>query len=403
MSIKALIPLVAGLGIGGLALVLGINTLKSAAAAGRPTAKVQIWGAKEDIPRGTQLTEDLLVALAYPADLVPKGAFKKQEELLGRVPRVLAPAGLPILESMLTEPGTQPGIIVKPGYRAVAVKIDPSSGVDYHLEPGCFVDVVGSFRVRRQGRTETVARTIVENAEVAAVGQRLSPATVAAGAGGNSTGQRGRSTTSGRGGGGSSGSNEQVRAVTLYVKPEQVPTLLLAEQQGRIKLSLRGYQEDQSRGPDHWVSEAELLGQAAEPDGQKAVAEARQRPTEGPGSDASSPWGWLSKLFAARPTAAGSGAAEGSADAAAQLSRWILRIYRGNEEEVVEFAGVDSHERVGWTRLPTKSSAAHLTAGQPSNGFSPAKDSGASGPAELDRRSGAPYPQDDNEPEESPG
>lgn len=221
MNGKALIPLVAGLGIGGFALWMGFKTLQSARGAQRPVEDSIVWCASSDIPRGKKITDELLVSAKFPSRLVPKGAFQKKDDLLGRVPRVDAPAGLPVLEDMLLPPGSEGGIVnlVKPGYRAVAVKIDESSGVDFHLEPGCFVDVVGSFTLRRNNRQDTVARTILENVQVGAVGPRVSVVEHE-----EESGKK---------------ANREVRAVTLFVRPDAVPKLLLAEQKGRIKLSLR--------------------------------------------------------------------------------------------------------------------------------------------------------------------
>ena len=327
MNMKALIPLAAGLGIGGVALVLGINTLKSARAAQQPTAKVKIWAAREDIPRGAELKEEMLTEVAYAADALPKGAFKKKEDLIGRVPRLVAPEGLPILETMLSSPGTKSGISVKPGYRAVAVKIDAGSGVDFHLEPGSFVDVVGSFKVNRNGKSETIARTIVENVEVAAVGQRVSP--TSGHEGDKKEKEKDRSQT--------------VRAVTLFVQPEDVPKLLLTEQQGRIKLSMRcdpGAPGDESSShTNRWASDAELTGGPTPSQAEPETAQAPETPLD-----------WLRGLFA-KPAAESSLVAAVVPPRAPSSARWILKIYRGNKEEIVQFKGPDSRERVDDTAV----------------------------------------------------
>lgn len=313
MNAKALIPLVAGLGIGGLALKLGINTLQSAKA-GQPTAKVKLWAAKEDIPRGTQIREEMLQGLPFPADCAPAGAFKEKEKLVGRVPRLVAPAGLPILESMLAPPDTPAGIYVKPGFRAVAVKIDASSGVDYHLEPGSRVDVAGSFKVRKEGRIETLARTIVENAEVAAVGQRLSPV----------SGKEGEEKEKDK--------ERAVRAVTLFVQPDQVKKLLLAEQQGPIKLSLRGNDDQQVLNDSSTMSDQDYL--AKQDDGQDEDSGEKGAAFE-----------WLRGLFnKPQPTPA-------PQPVVAQLPvpavhHWVLKIYRGQNAETLQFKDRDSRERV---------------------------------------------------------
>lgn len=311
MNVRALLPLIAGLGIGGLALFLGISTLKNARASQQPSPKVKLWAAAADIPRGTEIKDEMLQALAFPAELVPKGAFKEKAQLVGRVPQIVAPGGLPVLESMLAPPGTRPGIFVKPGFRAVAVKIDSGSGVDFHLEPGRFVDVVGSFKIRRNNRTETIAKTIVENAELAAVGPRLS-------ASGADEDGAARART--------------VRAVTLFVKPDQVKTLLLAEQQGRIKLSLRGMDDQDPAHDAQWVSDFDLMGQIN-------ADKSELRPAPEPPPTALS---WLGGLLASVAATSGPAAAP-----EAVVPPWVLRIYRGPREEVIQFKSRDSSDRIG--------------------------------------------------------
>lgn len=243
MNARALIPLVAGLGIGGLALKMGLDTLRSAKGAQKPVASVQVWGAKQDILRGDEVGEEMLKLLEYPSSLVPEGAIKDKEQIVGRVCTLDTPGELPLLERNLLPPGEQLRLTVKPGYRAVSVKIDESSGVDYHLEPGCRVDVIGSFAVRRDGaRQETIATTIVENVEVAAVGERITP-------------------TTGKAEEDASHARRKVRAVTLFVKPEHVPKLHVTEEKGHIKLALRGDGDDGQLAFQEWTSHLQLTGE----------------------------------------------------------------------------------------------------------------------------------------------
>ncbi|MCH7870100.1 MAG: Flp pilus assembly protein CpaB, partial [Planctomycetes bacterium] len=141
MNAKSMIPLVVGLAIGGYALKLVVDTVKNAKGAEPDT--VQVWAAREDIPRGSSIDESMILAVEFPTAAVPEGAFTAKEELIGRVPRITSPAQLPILESMLLAPGAKAGLWVRPGFRAVSIKIDESSGVSNLLQPGSWVDVVG--------------------------------------------------------------------------------------------------------------------------------------------------------------------------------------------------------------------------------------------------------------------
>lgn len=316
MNAKALAPMIVGLAIGGFALKMGVDTLQRAKAA--PVETVNVYTAREDIPRGTHITENLLSRAAFPSDLAPKGALTKPEEIVGRVPRLDAPAGLPILENMLLAPGDPGGVYVPSGFRAVAVRIDESSGVDYHLLPGCHVDVVGYFKMRTErNRQDTIARTILEDVEVVAVGARISAVV-------NEGEERGTRPT---------------RAVTLLVKPDDVPTLHLAEQLGKIKLSMRG-EDDVDRGRrGRPMTEEELLT------GKPPEEETEQKP--------SVLFGALAGMFQSQPeeppavvVATPEPQPEPPAPAPEPDPSWSVQIYRGDQHETVTFRNRDSRERV---------------------------------------------------------
>ncbi len=318
MNGKALIPLVAGLGIGGFALWMGVQTLRSVRGAQRPVEQTTVWAAKETIARGAEINEEMLVSIPFPKSLMPEGAITDKDKLLGRVPNIDAPAGLPILESMLLPPGMRAGLHVKPGFRAVAVKIDESSGVDYHIQPGSFVDVVGSFQVRRARGNETLARTIVENVEIAAVGPRISAVE------GRDEGEK--------------QSSRSVRAVTLFVRPEDVPKLLLAEQKGKIKLGLRsdatGADSDESSST-RMVSDAELTGEG-KPGGEDAK--------EGPSAFIDQ----IKKLLSPQaPQPAPTAPAPPPVVIEVPQDTWEVVVVRGDDRKSIRFKNRGSREVVG--------------------------------------------------------
>jgi pilus assembly protein CpaB len=250
MNPKALVPLVLGLAIAGFAAKLGFDNLRQARG---NTEMVELWTVSIDVPRGSAISQQELRPLSYPADAMPPGALTKKDQIVGRVPHTGVPANVPVLDSMLLAPGTSPGIHVPEGLRAVAVKIDEGSGVDNHLQPGVYVDVIGLFTVRQASKTTTVAKTVVEKVQVAAVGPRLSPETPNGAEDGNN---------------GKKSPSKPARAVTLLVQPDQVPKLHLAEQKGKIKLSMRGAEDSPGVARDTTITEAELLG-TAEPKEEK--------------------------------------------------------------------------------------------------------------------------------------
>lgn len=246
MNPKAMIPLVAGLCIAGLAAKLGFDYVQKARASSAQT--VQLWTVTDDVPRGVAVSEQNLRPLKFPLDCAPKNAVADSKKIVGRVPHTGLAAGVPILDSMLLAEGVKAGVYVPPGLRAVAVKVDESSGVDNHLEPACRVDVVGYFNIRVGGKQETVARTILENVEVAAVGQRLAPEAP------DKDMKDGKKSSS-------ASKDKMARAVTLLVKPEQVPILHLAEKRGDIKLSMRNNDDAEPRTKSDSTREAQVLGQ----------------------------------------------------------------------------------------------------------------------------------------------
>lgn len=243
MNGKSLIPLVIGLCIGGFALKLVFDTLKKAKGAAPESAVV--WAPAVEIPFGSAIRDEMLSPLKFPAKLVPEGAFreKDKEKLVGRVVRTSATVGLPLLDAMLHPPGTLPGLVVKPGLRAVSIKVDEGSGVSNLLQPGCRVDVVGYFKVTRNAKQETISRTLIQDCEIVAVGERINPSSDAADPKG-----------------GKSVAPKQARAVTVAVKPEDVPIIHLAEQRGKIKLSMRGDGDSAVAAKDDLRNESQVLG-----------------------------------------------------------------------------------------------------------------------------------------------
>lgn len=308
MNAKSLIPLVAGLGIAGLGAKLGLDYVKKAQ--GSTSKVVKLWAPVQDIPRGTEISDMMLTPVSFPLAAAPKTAVVDKEKLIGRVPHTGAPAGLPILDSMLHPPGVRAGIHVPHGFRAVAVKIDESSGVDYHLAPGVSVDVVGFFTVKRAGKAEVIARTLIENVEVAAVGEQIALSTP-------------QETKDAKG---SKSRQEKARAVTLFVKPDQAPLLHLAEQRGKIKLSLRGSPTPDSEGEEDGtlassnVNEDDILG-TKKPEGDELG-------------------GLVKGLFDAftkkeEPAAAPPQVEVAPPEPPAPLIAWVMTVYNGADKQVL--------------------------------------------------------------------
>ncbi|MFO0839699.1 MAG: Flp pilus assembly protein CpaB [Phycisphaerae bacterium] len=368
MNTKALIPLIAGLGLAGLAAKLGFDYVQRAK--GAQPQLVMLWASKEDVPGGSEVDGNLISQLAFPKDLTPAGAILEKEKVIGRVARGVIPAGVPLTDSLLLEPGARPGLHVKAGFRAVAVKIDESSGVDNHLQPGAFVDVVGFFTIRGKNGNETIARTLIENVEVAAVGQRISPTTADP-----SNGSPGNASKN-------INSDKPARAVVLFVKPETVPLLHLAEQRGALKLSMRG-DEATSDGELASAAENELFGKKAQPKDES--------PADNPLEKVMTAWGKMRQ-----PTPAQT---EPPKPAPPPKPAWTTVVWNGASRSILNWKSLDSMETLSTVAPDAARGAALPALADPS----PANPTPSSNGNEAKPSSPEPQSEPPTTPEEQPG
>ncbi|HSW45408.1 MAG TPA: Flp pilus assembly protein CpaB, partial [Phycisphaerae bacterium] len=179
---------------------------------------------------------------SVPKALAPSGAFANVSEVAGRVASSPIPKGMSVAPTLLAPKGTPPGLAVRirDGYRAVAVKVDESSGVAGWIKPDCRVDIVAVIQSDSYSgsKAKTVSKVILENVEVLAVGQ-------------------------------DSGTNGEVgalvsKSVTVAVLPEDVPRLHLAATKGTLRLAMRNLQ-DASSGTFSQTTDNDLLGVSSVP------------------------------------------------------------------------------------------------------------------------------------------
>lgn len=148
---------------------------------------------------------------------VPKGAFLKPEDLVGRGVISAIYAGEPILDSRLAPVGSGGGLssTIPKGMRAIAVKVDDVVGVAGFVTPGQRVDVLVSGNPPNEDTQKygTQVRTLLQNIEVLSAGQDIQKD--------------------------AEGKPQQVQVVNLLVTPNDAELLTLASGQTRIQLVLR--------------------------------------------------------------------------------------------------------------------------------------------------------------------
>jgi len=175
---------------------------------GIPMAEVVV--AATDLSIGSRLSAENLSVSKWPRASVPKGTFQKIEDVDGRVTISKLVAGNPVLNAELAAPGSGAGLVavIKPGMRAMAIKVNEVTGVGGFILPNTFVDVIA---IEKKGKSNT-ARTLLQKVEVLAIAQETFI---------------------------EEGKPKVVRTVTLELTPNDARKLALQTNEGPIRLVLR--------------------------------------------------------------------------------------------------------------------------------------------------------------------
>jgi pilus assembly protein CpaB len=201
---------------GALAVMLVNNWMTSREAEQRvtvrePTPLTRIVIAAQDLSVGARLTAQNLTLADWPKASIPKGAFENVSDVEGRIAVNKLTAGTPVLAAELAAPGSGAGLVarIKPGMRAMAIRVDEVIGVGGFILPNSFVDVIA---VDTQGGRKPTAQTILQKIEVLAIAQETYT---------------------------EEGKAKLVRTVTLEIGPKEAEKLALQTNQGPIHLVLR--------------------------------------------------------------------------------------------------------------------------------------------------------------------
>lgn len=171
--------------------------------------------ALSDIPLGSEISPEQVGLVKYPKSLISSESVFEKQTVVRRVAVAEIPALTPVLNRYLAAPGTPLGLsgLLKPGLRAVAVRVDETSGnVELNETTnysGSYVDVIAIMPPPLEN-AKPVSKMILQNIRCLA--------------GGNAA--QTRKTVWGK-------------VVWLEVTPAQAEKLKLAEAEGRLQLSLR--------------------------------------------------------------------------------------------------------------------------------------------------------------------
>jgi pilus assembly protein CpaB len=136
-----------------------------------PTRTIVV--AKQPLRFATELNAAMLKEVTWTADAVPAGAFAKISDILAGGRRVVLAAieeNEPVLSLKITGAGQRATLsaLVKPGMKAVTIRVNDVEGVGGFVLPGDHVDVVLTRQIDKGQATNDV---VLQNTRVLAVDQ----------------------------------------------------------------------------------------------------------------------------------------------------------------------------------------------------------------------------------------
>lgn len=214
-------------------------------AAGEPVqqqiATTNVYVARQPIPIGTVVTEDMISQQPWPQHLVVNGFITSDsdQKIPGMVTRGAFQQDEPFLLSKLSNP-SDPNFLagsLPKGMRVLTIQTNEIEGVAGFIFPGDFVDVMLTHDVKELGLSPTdgkpreesdaITETLLTNVKVLAVDQRA--------AGTSPTDQNGNLLVP--------------RSVSLMVSQADAQRLRLSQQKGTLTLSLRSLADRESADP----------------------------------------------------------------------------------------------------------------------------------------------------------
>ncbi len=139
-----------------------------------PVKKTYVLVADKDLPTGTFVKENLLTWQSWPDEKLHQSYLIKGKadlsELVGAVVRRAIAAGEPVSTGRLIKPGTRGFLaaVLRPGYRAVSLRINATSSISGLIFPGDRVDVILTHKVGGK----RVSETVLTNARILAIDQQ---------------------------------------------------------------------------------------------------------------------------------------------------------------------------------------------------------------------------------------
>lgn len=234
MSPRQLIVLVVAAiaAVGALLLIRGMGAPRAApqsAEQAQPIAGEQVLVAAHDIAQGAALAPTDLAVAVFPTGSVSQSFIRlsqqpsAQADFVGAVARRSFAQGEPITTTGVLQPDGRGFMAaeLQPGFRAVAVEIQPQTAAGGFIQPNDHVDVIVTARDQSGGANAVSSDIVLRDVRVLALGDKTQTQTS-----------------------GDHPETIEASVAVLELSPEEARTLALADEMGTISLALRGVQAE---------------------------------------------------------------------------------------------------------------------------------------------------------------
>jgi len=258
---KKFIYMALGLGLVGAILMYAAFARNSGSDKVAGGDKVPVVVAKQDIAARTKITASMLEVKLVPQDVASSLAYSDTSQVVNKVTRYPIAAAEQILpdkvvdvEGGATAAQTKAlAFVIPPGKRAIAVNVKDVTTAGGLVLPGDRVDVLVVYDIEfanpadptsRQKEDSYLVDTLFQDVEVLAVSQTFVDRVLGTSADGsqdsNDAGVRNSEAKP----------DPNASTVTLALSPEEAAKLYLASENGRIRLSVRPFGDDQVKPID---------------------------------------------------------------------------------------------------------------------------------------------------------
>jgi pilus assembly protein CpaB len=213
--VKRISPATVTMGLIAILCGLGAAYMARHALSNKTDGRVEIVVAAVNLPKFSRIGEDHVRVIKVEADQVPEGALLAQSRAVARVTRTTVLAGQPLVDASLYGVGEMPTLSeqLPAGFRAVTIEVESSRALGGVLVPESIVDVLLTVGNEQEALGGGRTLTLVESVKVLATDQQRFKAEERLG--------------------------QNLRSVTIAVRPREANKLVLAQRHGTLSLALR--------------------------------------------------------------------------------------------------------------------------------------------------------------------